>query len=159
MLITVNLFRRIYFRIGRLCRVLCLSVLFSLFVSPAYAVQAHTGTEGLISHELGHVLFALAMIILLIRMTRAHLSGPGWKQFKVFLWLIICWNILTLSGHWMREGVDAGQFIHQKGQTIGFMVNGVFDLIFYLTRLDHLLLVPAFFMLLLAIRQWGRDSS
>lgn len=158
MLTRVNQHQRMYPRRPWFLCVLW-PVLCVLCASPAYAVQAHTGTEGLISHELGHVLFTVAMVVLLIRMTRGRLTGPGWQQFKVFLWLIIGWNVLTFSGHWMREGVSAQQFVHHNGQTTGFMVNGLFDLLFYLTRLDHLLLVPAFFMLLLAIRQWSSEPS
>jgi hypothetical protein len=124
--------------------------------SPARAVQTHTGTEGLISHELGHLLFTGAMVVLLVRMVRSGLNGPGWRQFRGFLWLIIAWNILTFAGHWMREGVPPDNFIHSGDRITGFRIDNTLDLLFYLTRLDHLLLVPAFFMLLLAILQWGR---
>jgi len=135
---------------------------FSLFasvffpVSKVYAVQAHGGAEGLISHQLGHTLFILAMVVLLLRIRESRRTGPGWYEFRRFLWLIISWNVLTFAGHWMREGVTADRFVLHNGRVAAFHVGSVFDLIFYLTRLDHLLLVPAFFMLLLAIRNWGR---
>jgi hypothetical protein len=137
----------------------CLLILLLVPASNAFAVQTHTGTEGLISHELGHFLFTLAMVILLIRLTRARLDGPGWTRFKIFLWLIILWNILTFSNHWMRESISANQYISAAGHTIAFKVNSFFDLLFYLTSLDHLLLVPAFSMLLLAIIEWSRMES
>lgn len=126
-------------------------------VSQAYAVQSHGGAEGLVSHQLGHFLFTLAMVFLLLRLRTSHLTGPGWSEFKGFLWLIIMWNVLTFSGHWMHEGVPTEQFVLHSGRVTAFQVNSIFDLIFYLTRLDHLLLVPAFFLLLLAIRNWERS--
>ena len=125
--------------------------------SPAHAVQTHTGTEGLVSHELGHLLFTVAMIVLLVRMLRSGLNTPGWRQFRGFLWCIIAWNLLTFAGHWMRVFVARDKFIHQGTAIRGFRVENLFDLIFYLTRLDHLLLVPAFFILLLAILKWGKE--
>jgi hypothetical protein len=140
------------------------TVLFSLpasvllQVSSAYAVQSHGGAEGLVSHQLGHFLFTLAMVFLLLRLRTSHLTGPGWSEFKGFLWLIILWNALTFAGHWMKEGVPADQFVLHSGRISAFQVNSIFDLIFYLTRLDHLLLVPAFFLLLLAIRNWERSE-
>lgn len=124
--------------------------------SPAYAVQSHGGTEGLVSHQLGHFLFFTAMLILLWHIKKARLNSPGWQEFKVFLWFILLWNMLTFTGHWMREVLEAGHFIHHAGRVSGFRVDTLFDLIFYLTRLDHLILVPAVFLLLLSIRKWGR---
>ena len=98
------------------------------------------------------------MVVLLLRMRRSQLTGPGWYEFRGFLWLIICWNVLTFAGHWIHEGVKVERFVLHSGHVAAFQVGNVFDLIFYLTRLDHLLLVPAFFMLLLAIRNWGRSE-
>ena len=129
-----------------------------LSATHAYAVQTHGGAEGLISHQLGHLLFFSGMLILLWRLKKAHLTGPGWQEFRVFLWLISLWNILTLTGHWKREVLETGHFLHHAGRVHGFRVDSLSDLIFYLTRLDHLLLVPAFFLLLLAIRKWGRTQ-
>ena len=124
----------------------------------AYAVQSHGGAEGLVSHQLGHLLFFSGMLILLWRIKKARLTGPGWQEFKVFLWLILLWNLLSFTGHWMREMLVTGHFVRHGDRVLSFRVDTLSDLIFYLTRLDHLLLVPAFFLLLLAIRKWGRTQ-
>ncbi len=152
---TVSLSKR---KAGAIISAFLFSLPLSVFlpVSQAYAVQSHGGAEGLISHQLGHFLFTLAMVFLLLRMRKSRLTGPGWSEFRGFLWLIILWNALTFAGHWMREGVPAEQFVLHSGRVTAFQANSVFDLIFYLTRLDHLLLVPAFFLLMLAIRNWER---
>ncbi len=140
-------------------QVFLFSLLLSIFlpVTHAHAVQSHGALEGLVSHQLGHFLFTLAMVFLLLRMRKSNLTGSGWSEFKGFLWLIIFWNVLTFAGHWMRETVPSEQFVLDSGRITGFEVTSVFDLIFYITRLDHLLLVPAFFLLLLAIRNWERN--
>ncbi len=58
----------------------------------------------------------------------------------------------------MQHSIPPEQFIRHNGQVTGFLINNAFDLIFYLTRLDHLLLVPAFILLLLAVRNWGIEK-
>jgi hypothetical protein len=139
-------------------KTLCFSMTFSLFswAVPVYAVQQHGGDEGLVSHQVGHILFISGMSYLLYRVYHNRITGSGWFEFKSFLWLIILWNILTFSGHWMREIVNPERFIKQGTQVTAFVVTDSFDTFFYLTRLDHLLLVPAFMFLLLALHKWRR---
>ncbi|MBU1139493.1 MAG: hypothetical protein KKD01_03730 [Proteobacteria bacterium] len=136
----------------------CLVITLFFPVSHAYGVQSHGGAEGLVSHQLGHFLFTLAMVVLLLRLSEFRMSGPGWCEFRGFLWFIIFWNLLTFAGHWMGEKVAAECFTRQDGHIIAFQVDSFSHLFFYLTRLDHLLLVPAFFLLLLAIQKWGHSK-
>jgi hypothetical protein len=135
-----------------------LLVIVTMSATRAHAVQTHGGAEGLISHQLGHFLFFSGMLILLWRLKKARLAGSGWLEFKIFLWLILLWNVLTFTGHWMHEVVAAEHFMRHGDRVLAFRVDTLFNLIFYLTRLDHLLLVPAFFLLLLAIRKWGQNG-
>jgi hypothetical protein len=139
-------------------KTLCFSVTFALFswAVPVYAVQQHGGAEGLVSHQVGHVLFISGMGYLLYRVYHNRITGSGWFEFKSFLWLIILWNILTFSGHWMREIVNPERFIRQGTQVTALVITDSFDTFFYLTRLDHLLLVPSFVFLFLALQKWRR---
>ena len=141
-----------------LFKILCFSLTFALisWAMPVFAVQQHGGAEGLVSHQVGHILFISGMGYLLYRVYHNRMTAPGWFEFKSFLWLIIFWNILTFSGHWMREIVSPEKFIKQGNHIIGYSVTGSFDTFFYLTRLDHLLLVPSFVFLLLALQKWRR---
>jgi hypothetical protein len=129
-----------------------------LWAEPAGAVQQHGGTEGLVSHEIGHILFIIGMGYLLFWVYRLRMTGAGWSEFKVFLWLILCWNFLTFSGHWMGEVVDPEKFIRINGEITGYSLDSLFDFFFYLTRLDHLVLVPSFFFLLLALKRWSHPA-
>ena len=120
----------------------------------ALAVQSHGGAEGLVSHQIGHLLFIVGLVYLVYRIYYTRMQGQGWGAFKVFLWLLILWNMVTFSGHWMDEFVSREKFIKSNGSTLSFVAENSFDVIFYLTRLDHLLLVPSFVFLLLALRKW-----
>jgi hypothetical protein len=129
-----------------------------LFPESLLAVQSHGGAEGLISHEIGHILFAIGMGYLLFRINRNSIQGRGWFEFKVFLWLILAWNILTFSGHWMAEEISREKYQVISGKIHSFTISGLLDLYFYLTRLDHLLLLPSFVFLFIALRKW-RDAQ
>ncbi|MEK6250000.1 MAG: hypothetical protein N2C12_17585 [Planctomycetales bacterium] len=125
---------------------------------PAWAVQGHGGTEGLVSHEIGHVLFIAGMVFILAYLSRQRFRSSAWLKFRCFLYLIILWNILTFTGHYMREYVGPEQMHKVGGRTVAFAISDLPDAYFYLTRLDHLLLVPALLFLLLALKQWRVES-
>jgi len=139
---------------------LCSAISAGLLCSPlpAFAVQHHGGAEGLVSHQLGHLLFFSGMVYLLYRIYNIKFTGPGWTEFKGFLWLIILWNLLTFSGHLLTEIIDPNKFIRQGPHITAFTVSGPLDTYFYLTMLDHLLLVPSFILLLVALMKWRRVS-
>lgn len=120
----------------------------------ACAVQAHGGSEGLVVHLIGHLLFLICMVYLLFSIRGSRNNGSGWFEFKWFLRLIIAWNVLTFSGHWLHEFVPDSEYIRNIGHITSFKITSITDAYFYLTRLDHLVLVPAFIFLLLALRKW-----
>lgn len=126
----------------------------TLHASPVWAVQAHGGAEGLVSHQIGHFLFTTGMGYLLFRLRSMRQAGLGWLEFKTFIWLLIAWNVVTFSGHWMNEFVAKENFIKDHANTLSFTIENFHDAIYYLTRLDHLILVPSFAFLLIALRKW-----
>ncbi|PLX78814.1 MAG: hypothetical protein C0616_13235 [Desulfuromonas sp.] len=138
---------------------LTLATLLTLTVpGPAWAVQSHGGVEGLVSHQIGHILFVVAMAYLLYRLYSHQVKEVGWTEFKIFLWLLFAWNLLTFAGHWMSEHVAKSQFLRVGADIDSFTADGWFDVIFYLTRLDHIILVPAFVFLLIALRKWSAEQ-
>ena len=88
----------------------CLPFL-AVWAEPAFAVQQHGGSEGLISHQIGQILFISGMIYLLYLIYHYRITGPGWFEFKAFPWLVIMWNILTFTAHWMRKIADPEKFL------------------------------------------------
>ncbi len=135
------------------------TVVILLFTAnPVWAVQSHGGAEGLVVHQIGHLLFAGGMAYLLFHLHRINSNKYDWFEFKTFLWLIIAWNLLTFSGHTLSESIDKAKFIFQNGELVAFSIESFADFWFYLSRLDHLLLLPSFVFLLLAIRKWGQQA-
>ena len=126
---------------------------------PAQAVQLHGGLEGLVVHQFGHIFFAGGMFFLLIIGHINRWRGAGWDRFRCFLGLIVLWNVLTFTGHWLRMSVDDGHFVTLAGKTVGFRIDSFADAIFYLASLDHLILLPALICLAVSIRQWKSASE
>ena len=125
-----------------------------LETNQAWAVQSHGGSEGLVSHQIGHLLFSIGLGYLLFRLRSMRQKGGGWFEFKTFIWLLIAWNVMTFSGHWMNEFVAQEKFIKDHANTLFFTVENLQDAIYYLTRLDHLILVPSFTFLFFALKRW-----
>jgi len=126
-----------------------------LVAKPAWAVQAHGGSEGLVSHQIGHILFATGMGYLLFCLRRMRQKGSGWIEFKMFSWLLIFWNLTTFTGHWMNEFIEKDKFTMDHANTLFFNIESFPDAIYYLTRLDHFILLPSFVFLLIALRKRG----
>ena len=135
-----------------------LTIIVLLWPSSALAVQGHGGAEGLVAHQIGHALFIFGISYLFYKIKLARFEDPGWFEFRAFLRVLVFWNLLTFTGHWMREFVDPGKFIKVDNHVVAMTIDGPWDVLFYLTRLDHLILVPAFFLLLMALRKW-RDQT
>ena len=98
------------------------------------------------------------MVVLFKHLKSSRSRGPGWFEFKWFIGLIILWNLLTFYGHWHQEYIDPGKYVTYKDQVIGFTIHSLADATFYLSRLDHLLLVPAFLFLFLALSKWRKQA-
>lgn len=133
-------------------------IVFLSFPEAGWAVQQHGGAEGLISHQLGHLLFITGMLFLFIRLKGSSSRGPGWVEFKCFIAIVTLWNILTFYGHWHNELISPAKFVRSMGRVTGMTITSPSDVVFYLSRLDHLLLVPAFFFLLLALNKWRKTA-
>lgn len=123
-------------------------------VTPALAVQSHGGAEGLVAHQLAHLLLAIGMGALLFHSVRLRLNTQGWPYFKAFTILSLLWNLQTFANHWLNEASDFTSYIKEDGLVTAYVAHGFADVFFYLSHLDHLLLVPALIMLLLALRRW-----
>jgi len=126
--------------------------------APVWAAQEHGGAEGMVIHQIGHVLFVIGMLYPLYRISREKLKEAGWGCFKGFLWTICLWNVVAFVSHWLGEGIPPEQYITEAGLVTGLHIESAADAIFYLCKLEHLILAPSLLLLLLALRQWNRRT-
>ncbi|MCP4342624.1 MAG: hypothetical protein GY799_28020 [Desulfobulbaceae bacterium] len=134
--------------------IICAFFFLIIETNPAWGVQSHGGAEGLVSHQISHILFLIGLGYLLFHLYQIQKKDPGWLEFKFFLWLIIVWNVVSFSSHLINEFVAPEKFVKDGEIIVSYYIEDFADVIFYLTRFDHLVLVPSLVCLLLALRKW-----
>lgn len=121
----------------------------------ALALQPHGHPEGLYAHQMAHVLFALAMLFLLYHLKKERLLGLRW-----FTWagiLFILWNLNAFIGHTAEVYVDHRDFLGAPAHlSRRLLMSGPAVWIYYVTKLDHLILVPAFILLYFGLQALAR---
>lgn len=126
--------------------------------TPAWAAQEHGGIEGMVIHQFGHVLFVIGMLYPLYRINLQKPKEPGWGCFKGFLWTICLWNVVAFVSHWLGDKIPPDQYLTEGGTITGLRIDSATNAIFYLCKLEHLVLAPSLLLLLLALRQWNRRT-
>jgi len=122
---------------------LCLS-------EPAYAIQAHGGSEGIIVHQLGHIFFLLSLCAFVYWLRdKWFLKGKSKRYFQLFGLFLILWNLDVVLMHYLDEQfelVDVSRngfvYIIDSANNSGFI-----EYLYYFGKMDHLLCVPALYFL------------
>jgi hypothetical protein len=124
----------------------------------ALALQPHAAPEGLYVHQMAHILFAGTMMFLLYYLRKERLPGLRW-----FTWagiLFILWNLNALVGHTAEVFVEPQDFLGTPADLYRrLLMSGPAAWAYYLTKLDHLILVPAFILLYFGLQALARAPS
>jgi hypothetical protein len=124
----------------------------------ALALQPHGHPEGLYAHQMAHVLFALAMLFLLYHLKKEQLPGLRW-----FTWagiLFVLWNLDAFLGHIAEIYVKTQDFLGAPAHlSRRLLMSGPATWSYYVTKLDHLILVPAFLLLYFGLRALARTPG
>ena len=135
---------------------LIIALICPLFLVPdnAWALQSHGAPEGLYVHQMAHVSVAIAMTYWFWDIRRSSFNGRGWQYLQVFCVLMLTWNIVAFIGHTVAINLDAVHISSAAGYLNGRIVGPInFQKgLFYVTKFDHFILVPAFFYLFIGVR-------
>lgn len=121
------------------------------------ATQTHGGLEGLYVHQLAHMFFAFAMGLLIFWLRKWRLTiSVGWRYIQYAAWFFIAWNVDTVASHWIME--QSGLIDVEIIPPLQIRITPVegwqwLSKIYYLTKLDHLLCVPALVFLFLGLKR------
>jgi hypothetical protein len=133
--------------------------------APALAVQTHGAPEGLYAHQIGHMLFAAALVVLYVKISLSPLAkGPGWGALKLSCVFFFLWNVATFANHWLEEARPGPLFNGGGGggglwgRVMAVPATDV-DLLAYLVSFDHLLCVPAMVFFVLGLKRLAQDAS
>lgn len=140
-----------------------LVVLAAMFISAvlpdsAWALQSHGSPEGLYVHQMAHVHCFLALGYLCWDIRRSSFPGKGWRYLQLFCLLMLGWNSVAFMGHWEAihiapDMVSATGYLHGKIHA-PLTLNKI---IFYITKFDHFIAVPALFFLYMGMRTLYRS--
>lgn len=125
----------------------------------AWALQSHGAPEGLYVHQMAHVFVALAMAYWFWDIRRSSFAGKGWRYLQIFCVLMLAWNIVAFTGHALTVSLEVEHFSTATGYLNSRLV-GPMDLqkvVYYITRFDHFVIVPALFFLFLGVRSLYKD--
>ncbi|MCK5311151.1 MAG: hypothetical protein KAJ62_03530 [Desulfobacteraceae bacterium] len=116
-----------------------------------YATQLHAGSEGVITHQMGHLFFLFSMITLIFTITGKGLDKQaGWRCIQYSAFFFILWNLCAVSTHFLDNQLNA---VAMESISLGKMKlvtnnnSQILAWIYYVLKLDHLLCVPAMLFL------------
>jgi len=117
----------------------------------ALATQAHGDPEGLYGHQLSHLFLAFSMGLLIFWLRRRNLARTdGWRFIQYSAALFILWTLDAFTVHLMDEQYPIIRVTRLEHWTIridAFPDAAWIKILYYVVKLDHLLCVPALFML------------
>lgn len=132
-------------------------LLFSLLFMPsrAFAFVPH-GYPSTIIHQMGHIFFFIScFFIVLIIIKKSLYTEKGWKYILFAEVFFMIWNLDTFIGHIAEFWIEPYQIIGEKlgiayfGRKI--IIEGK-EWLYYITKHDHLWLVPGMFMFYSGLR-------
>jgi hypothetical protein len=149
-----------YYRL--LTWVAAFSLLYLFLPSPAWAFIPHSDPrEAFFIRQFSYLFWALAMLFFIFALRQENLrKHPG---FRWLVWSAIffaLWNVDCFIGQLIALNVSPqGAPAFTTGNDQNLTATGTWLWFFYITKLDHLLLVPAFFCFYQGIRAFARDPE
>lgn len=120
----------------------------------AWALQSHGAPEGIYVHQMAHAFFFGSLLYLYRDLGRSASKSRGWSYLKRFCLLMLVWNVVAFTGHTVATQLAPEHIAHAASYFNSILI-GPMDLtkvVFYITRFDHLLVVPALFFLYIGLR-------
>ncbi|MDA3971704.1 MAG: hypothetical protein PF442_10175 [Desulfobulbaceae bacterium] len=132
--------------IANISRLLALATLsLTASASSAWALQTHTGPEGLYVHQGAHIFLSFSLLIFVLNIHRSRLARQrAWRLLSSGAILLILWNIWAFAGHLSAFYMPESSFIMEPGhRTPSLLVTSWQEVLYYLFKMDHLLWLPA----------------
>jgi len=116
-----------------------------------YATQLHSSTEGIITHQMGHLFFLFSMVALIFTITGKNLDKQkGWRLIQYSAFFFILWNLDAIMAHFFDNQIHAVKIENISMAEIRVVTtesSPVLAWFYYFLKLDHLLCVPAMLFL------------
>jgi hypothetical protein len=122
-----------------------------LFPANGYTTQLHADSEGIITHQIGHLFFLFSMVVLIFTITGKGLNKEkGWRLIQYSAFFFILWNLDAVAAHFFDNQIQAVKIENISLTTMRIVTgsnSSILAGVYYMLKLDHLLCVPAMFFL------------
>ncbi len=121
-----------------------------ILCSPAsgQAALLEWGPEGSYVHQMAHLLFFGSLLFFIREMYRGGLqTARGFRCLIWACWLLALWNLEALFGHIIDWSLH-NPLILGEGMSRRLVMENTHTWLFYITKLNHFLLLPPAFYLL-----------
>ncbi len=139
------------------------TVLLTCVVGEAEATQVHAGFEALVAHQMAHVFFVASMGTLIYWLRRWKLvEQPGWRLVQYSALFFTLWNVDAVIVHYLDGRDDIFRTINAgtwHGTIQLSQDAGLWGLLYYFGKMDHLLSLPAIILLYAGLRQLLKDAE
>ena len=116
-----------------------------------FAIQLHASSEGIITHQMGHLFFLFSMVALIFTVTGKGLDRQkGWRLIQYSAFFFILWNLDATTAHFFDNQIHAVKIENISFGKIKIITSNdssVLAWFYYVLKLDHLLCVPAMVLL------------
>lgn len=136
------------------------------FVGPlkeAYGVQLHLTSEGIITHQMGHLFFLASMVVLIFTLAGKELDRQkSWRRIQYSAFFFILWNICALLAHFLDNQLHVVSMEALSMDRVRVTMHNDSSIllwVYYLLKLDHLLAVPAMLFFLLGLSCMATDQK
>ncbi len=140
-------------------QVICAVYALLLIPGCELALNLKWPTEGSYVHETAHLLFGAAMLFFIHEIHHAGLQKFRGFRFLVWAWgFLALWNFDAFIGHW-TEWTLTNPVIIGKGFSRQLLMSDAHTWLFYITKIDHfLLLPPAFYLFYRGLKALAREA-
>jgi hypothetical protein len=137
--------------------------LFILLPMDASATQLHSHTEGIITHQAGHLFFLFSMVVLIFTITGKGLNKQkSWRLIQYSAFFFILWNLDAVAAHFFDNQIHIVKIENisiWKIKIITHPDSSLLAWVYYILKLDHLLCVPAMLFLYKGLSNFVNDQK
>lgn len=136
-----------------------LLLLGGLLPDTALAFQPHA-YSGLYIHQLAHFFLIVSLFFFAVKARQTRLASlKAWQSIIAGTWLLILWSGATMVGHFLDLEIENSLFLPPGKDVPLLRVSGWKEALYYLLKLDHLIVVPAMFLFYRGLKQLREGKS
>jgi hypothetical protein len=130
------------------------------FPRAALAIQPHGPPEGFYLHQIAHVAFIGALIFFIYKLRQ---EVQEHQSFSLLIWacgFFVLWNLDHVVAHLSALPLNPSDFLgHETDLAQRLIMSGPTRWIYYLTSLDHLILLPACYLFYRGLKALAKEPA